>query len=59
VCACVRVCVCVNEPPAAMSRSRADFMSKPKNKILNDTSSGTDRSELDAKRRKNLAHVAC
>jgi len=50
---------CANEPPAVVLRSRADFISKPEQKMLNDTSSGIDKSELDAKRRKNLAHVAC
>ena len=47
-----------NEPPATMSRFRADFMSKPEQKMFNDTSSGIDKSELDAKRRKNLAQAA-
>ena len=41
---------CVNEPPAVMS--------KPKQKMLNATSSGIDKSELDDKRRKNLAQAA-
>ena len=36
--------VCVNEPPAAMSRSRVDFMSKPEQKMSNDTPSGIDKS---------------
>jgi hypothetical protein len=49
---------CANEPPAVVLRSRADFISKPKQKMLNDTSSGIDKSELDAKRRKNLAQAA-
>ena len=50
--------VCANEPPAAMSRFRADFMSKPEQKMFNDTSLGIDMSELDAKRLKNLAQAA-
>ena len=50
--------VCANEPPAVMSRSRADFMSKPEQKMFNDTSSGIDKSKLDAERRKNLAQGA-
>ena len=50
--------VCANEPPAAMSSFRADFMSKPEQKMFNDTSSGIDKSGLDAKRRKNLAQAA-
>jgi hypothetical protein len=41
-----------------MSRSRADFMSKPEQNISNDTSSGIDKARLDAKRHKNLAHAA-
>ena len=49
---------CANEPPAAMSRFRADFMSKPEQKMFNDTSSGIDKSELDAKRCKNQAQAA-
>ena len=49
---------CANEPPAAKSSFRADSMSKPEQKMFNDTSSGIDRSELDAKRRKNLAQAA-
>ena len=50
--------VCANEPPAAMSRFRADFMSKPEQKMFNDTSSGIDKSELDAKRCMNQAQAA-
>ena len=49
---------CANEPPAAKSSLRAESMSKPEQKMLNDTSLGIDRSELDAKRRKNLAQAA-
>ena len=41
-----------------MSRFRADFMPKPEQKMSIDTSSGRDKSGLDAKRRKNLAQVA-
>jgi hypothetical protein len=41
-----------------MSRSRADFMSNPEQKISNDISLGIDKSRLDAKRRNNLAHAA-
>ena len=33
-------------------------MSKPEQKMFNDTSSGIDKSGLDAKRRKNLAQAA-
>ena len=50
--------VCANEPPAAKSSLRADSMSKPEQKMFNDTSSGIDKSGLDAKRRKNLAQAA-
>ena len=50
--------VCANEPSAAMSSLRADSMSKPEQKMFNDTSSGIDMSGLDAKRRKNLAQAA-
>ena len=50
--------VCANEPPAAKSSFRADSMSKPEQKMFNDTSSGIDKSGLDAKRHKNLAHAA-
>ena len=50
--------VCANEPPAAMSRSRANFMSKLKQKISNNTTLGIDKSGLDAKRHKNLAQAA-
>ena len=50
--------VCANEPPAAMSSFREDFISKPEQKMPNDTSSGIDKSGLDAKRRKNLAQAA-
>src|SRR6185369_4551028 len=50
--------VCANESPAVMSRSRADFISKPEQKMSNDASSGIDKSRLDAKRRKNLAQAA-
>ena len=49
---------CANEPPAAKSSLRADSISKPEQKMFNDTSSGIDWSELDAKRRKNLAQAA-
>ena len=45
------------KPPAVMSSLRADSMSRPEQKMFNDTSSGRDMSGLDAKRRKNLAHV--
>ena len=41
-----------------MSILRADSMSRPEQKMFNDTSSGRDRSGLDAKRRKNLAQAA-
>ena len=41
-----------------MSSLRADSMSRPKQKMFNDTSSGRDMSGLDAKRRKNLAQAA-
>ena len=50
--------VCANEPPAAKSSFRADSMSKPEQKMYNDTSSGIDKSGLDAKRCKNLAQAA-
>ena len=50
--------VCVNEPQAAMSRFRADFVSKPDQKMFNNTSSGIYKSGLDAKRCKNLAQAA-
>ena len=46
--------VCANENPAGKSWSRADFMFKPEQKISNDTSSGIDKSGLDAKRHKNM-----
>jgi len=49
---------CANEPPAAKSSLRADSMSKPEQKMFNDTSSGIDKSGLDVKRRKNLAQAA-
>ena len=49
---------CANEPPVVLSSFRADSMSKPEQKIFNDTSSGIDKSKLDAKRRKNLAQAA-
>ena len=49
---------CANEPPAAKSSLRADSMSKPEQKMFNDTSSGIDKSGLDAKRHKNLAQAA-
>ena len=49
---------CANEPPAVMSSIMADSMSKPEQNMFNDTSSGIDRSELDAKRHKNLAQAA-
>ena len=41
-----------------MSRFGADFMPKPEQKMFIDTSSGRDKSGLDAKRRKNLAQAA-
>ena len=41
-----------------MSSLRADSMSRPKQKMFNDTSSGRDKPGLDAKRRKNLAQAA-
>ena len=41
-----------------MSSLRADSMSRPEQKMFNDTSSGRDKSGLDAKRRKNLAQAA-
>ena len=41
-----------------MSRSRANFMSKLKQKISNNTTLGIDKSGLDAKRHKNLAQAA-
>ena len=50
--------VCANESPAVMSRSRADFISKPEQKMSNDASSGIDKSGLDDRRRKNLAQAA-
>ena len=49
---------CANEPPAVKSSLRADSMSKPEQKMFNDTSSGIDKSGLDAKRHKNLAQAA-
>ena len=49
---------CANEPPAVVSRSTADFISKPEQKMPNDTSSGIYKSGLDAKRHKNLAQDA-
>ena len=49
---------CANEPPAAKLSLRADSMSKPEQKMFNDTSSGIDKSGLDAKRRKNPAQAA-
>ena len=48
---------CANEPPAVVSRSTADFISKPEQKIPNGTSSGIDTSGLYAKRCKNLAQA--
>ena len=48
---------CSNEPPVVVSRSRADFISKPEQKIPNGTSSGIDTSGLYAKRCKNLAQA--
>ena len=33
-------------------------MSRPEQKMFDDTSSGRDKSRLDAKRRKNLAQAA-
>ena len=50
--------VCANKPPAAKSSFRADSMSEPEQKMFNDTSSGIDKSWLDAKRHKNLAYAA-
>jgi len=50
--------VCANKPPAVMLRSREDFVSKPEQKMSNDTSLGINKSRLDAKRCKNLAHAA-
>jgi len=50
--------VCANEPPAAKSSFRADSMSKPEQKMFNDTSSGINISGIDAKRRENLVHAA-
>ena len=50
--------VCANEPLAVKSSFRADSMSKLEQKMFNDTSSGIDKSRLDAKRRKNLAQAA-
>jgi len=50
--------VCGNEPSAVMSRSRADVMSKPEQKMSNDTSLGIDKSGLGAKWHKNLAQAA-
>jgi hypothetical protein len=47
-----------NKPPAAMSRSRAEVMSKPTQKMCKDTSSGKGLPGLIAKRRANLAHAA-
>jgi len=41
-----------------MSSLRADSMSRPEQKMFNDTSSGRDKSGLDAKSRKNLAQAA-
>ena len=41
-----------------MSRFRVDFMTKPEQKIFNDTSLGIDKSGQDAKRHKNLAQAA-
>ena len=49
---------CANEPPVVLSSFRADSMSKPEQKMFNDTSSGIYKSGLDAKRRKNLAQAA-
>ena len=49
--------VCANDPPAVLSRFRADLMSKPEQKMFKDTSSSIDKFELDAKRRKNLGQV--
>ena len=50
--------MCANEPLVGVSRSRADFICKPEQKMPNDTSSGIDMSGIDAKRCKNLAHAA-
>ena len=49
--------VCANKPPVVMSRFRAYFISKSEQKMPNDTSSGIDKSGLDAKRHKNLAQA--
>ena len=49
---------CANEPPAVKSSLRADSVSKPEQKMFNDTSSGIDKSGLDTKRHKNLAQAA-
>ena len=43
---------------AVMSRFSADFMPKLEQKMFNDTSSGRDKSGLDAKRHKNLGQAA-
>ena len=41
--------LCANEPPAVMSISRADFMSKPEKKMFNNTLSDIDKSGIYAK----------
>ena len=41
-----------------MSSLRADSMSRPEQKMFNDTSSGRDKSGLDTKRHNNLAQAA-
>ena len=41
-----------------MSSLSADSMSRLEQKMFNDTSSGRDKSGLDAKRHKNLAQAA-
>ena len=50
--------MCANEPPAVMSRSREDFISKPEQKMSDDILSGIDKFGLDGKRRKNIAQSA-
>jgi hypothetical protein len=50
--------LCASESAVMTLRSSADFTSNPEQKMSNDISSGIDKSRLDAKRRKNLAHAA-
>ena len=50
--------MCANKPPAVKSRSRADFISKLKQKMSHDISSGIDEFGLDAKMCKNIAQAA-